>query len=729
MRIYSILVLFSLFLSFDIHAQIDPGVDFDLNGYINEKLDAGETYIVVPPGRYRVPEMNNTHLRFTGRNDVTIVADGVEMICTETVQAIQIVSCNNFKLQGLTIDYDPLPFTQGRIVELSSNKRTLTVDLIDGYSSRLRGDKVEIFDPNTGELVTNTYYGATYEVDDETRKVIITKPSNYNAVDSQEEVGDIVVLGSQSNKNIPHAILPSSCTNLVLENVTLYAGTTFGFFETNCSGSKYINCSVDRRPLETDIRERGVRRMRSNNADGFHSKFARVGPSYVGCISRYNGDDGIAINGDYHVVTAAVGPKLTVVAKGGGPLRLDVGDSVELVTYTGKRLPNANVVEIEMGPALTAQEKGFLQGTTFYAEAADTYKARFVYYVTIDRPINMQRGSLLAAANRIGNSFEVRDCIMGPNRSRGILIKSSNGIITGNTLKDNWGQAIKLAPEYVWLESGSGSNITVSDNVISGCHDVSIAVYATGGNGQVAPIGAHENIQIIGNSIVGSTNPAIAITSTRNFTLENNTISSPNNELLAPWISGNFGRNADPDREIYFDNFEVEDVNVSGISIGNCIDDYIMLGDTYDLNHTISPGNATYKGVRWSSSDTSIVTVDERGVVTAVSDGNATITVTSNDGNFSSECSINSGTEPVILDSHVSSIELPSIYPNPSYGRIFFRAAEPDDKIYIYSIAGTLIDSLVYDHSMSIELNSGIYVVKIISQSGQESSHKVVIKK
>lgn len=728
MRIFPVLAIFNLFLSFNLHAQIDPGVDFDLNAYINDKLDAGEKYIVVPPGRYRVPEMNNSHLNFTGRDDVTIVADGVEMICTETVQAIQIVSCNNFKLQGLSVDYDPLPFTQGRIVELSSNKRTLTLDLIDGYSSTLTGDKVEIFDPNTGELVTNTYYGATYTVDEETRQVIITKPSNYNAADSKEEVGDIVVLGSRSDKSIPHAILPSACTNLVLENVTLYAGPTFGFFETNCSGSKYINCSVDRRPLETDIRERGVRRMRSNNADGFHSKFARVGPSYVGCISRYNGDDGIAINGDYHVVTAAIGNKLTVVPKGGGPLRLDIGDSVELVTYTGKRLPNANVIAIESGPALTAQEKGFLQNTTFYAEAADTYKARFVYYVTIDRSINMQRGSLLAAANRIGNSFEVRDCIMGPNRSRGILIKSSNGIITGNTLKDNWGQAIKLAPEYVWLESGSGSNITVSNNVISGCHDVSIAVYARGGNGQVAPIGAHENIQITGNSIAGSTNPAIAITSTRNFTLEKNTITSPNNELLAPWIRSDFGRNADSDREIYLDNFEVEDVNVTGISIDNCIDDYIMLEDTHDLNYTISPTNATYKGVRWSSNDPSIVAVDERGVVTAVSDGIATITVTTNDGNYTSECVINSGAEPVTLDINDRLIEFPSIFPNPSSGRIYIKGVEAQEKIYIYSITGTLVDLVVYDDSMSIDLNSGIYLIKIITQSGQEITQKVIIK-
>jgi hypothetical protein len=538
----------------------DPGVDFDLNGYINNRLDAGETTVVVPPGRYRVAHFSNTHLNFSNRNNVTIIADGVEMICTETVQAIQITNCTNFKLQGITVDYDPLPFTQGEIVALSSDKKILTIDLIDGYSAILNGDKVEIYDPETGELSTTTYYGATYSVNTQTRRVILTKPSNYNLGTSHEEVGDIVVIGSKGNKIIPHGIVLNMCTGLVLQDVVLYSGTTFGFFETNCKGSKYINCKIDRRPLAIEIKQRGVRRMRSNNADGFHSKHAEVGPSYVQCISRYNGDDGIAINGNFHVITASNGNQLTIVGKAGKTPNLAVGDSVELVSYTGERLPDAQIIKFEAGRALSNQEIQFLQNQTFYAEAGNTYKAPNVYDVAIDRSVDLPMGSLINSANRIGNGFEVRNCTIGSNRSRGILVKASNGIITGNTLTDNWGQAIKLAPEYVWLEAGSGSNVIISNNVITNCHDAAIAIYANGGNGAVAPVGAHDNIQITGNSISGSSNPAIAVTSTSKLILKDNTIESPNNDLIVPWIMNNFGRNEDPNREIYLKNVElVED--------------------------------------------------------------------------------------------------------------------------------------------------------------------------
>ncbi|TNF44287.1 MAG: hypothetical protein EP310_03390 [Bacteroidetes bacterium] len=71
---------------------------------------------------------------------------------------------------------------------------------------------------------------------------------------------------------------------------------------------------------------------------------------------------------------------------------------------------------------------------------------------------------------------------------------------------------------------------------LSGCHDAAIAVYAYGGNGETAPAGAHNNIQITGNSISGSSNPAIVVTSTSKLILKSNTIESPNNELLVPWV-------------------------------------------------------------------------------------------------------------------------------------------------------------------------------------------------
>ena len=53
---------------------------------------------------------------------------------------------------------------------------------------------------------------------------------------------------------------------------------------------------------------------------------------------------------------------------------------------------------------------------------------------------------------------------------------------------------------------------------------------------------------------------------------------------------------------------------------------------TYKFNVTVSPNNATNKGVIWSSNDTNVVSVDQNGNIKALKEGTAKIRVTAQDG-------------------------------------------------------------------------------------------------
>lgn len=63
-------------------------------------------------------------------------------------------------------------------------------------------------------------------------------------------------------------------------------------------------------------------------------------------------------------------------------------------------------------------------------------------------------------------------------------------------------------------------------------------------------------------------------------------------------------------------------------------------GSTLNLLATIIPSNATNKNVKWSSSNSSVVTIDNNGKLAGINVGNAMITITSVDGNKSATCSI-----------------------------------------------------------------------------------------
>ena len=79
---------------------------------------------------------------------------------------------------------------------------------------------------------------------------------------------------------------------------------------------------------------------------------------------------------------------------------------------------------------------------------------------------------------------------------------------------------------------------------------------------------------------------------------------------------------------------------VQGISLNHDAKTFTKAGETLQLTATIYPDSATNKTVTWKSSDEKVATVDESGLVTAVGNGTANITATTEDGNYTATCKV-----------------------------------------------------------------------------------------
>lgn len=87
-------------------------------------------------------------------------------------------------------------------------------------------------------------------------------------------------------------------------------------------------------------------------------------------------------------------------------------------------------------------------------------------------------------------------------------------------------------------------------------------------------------------------------------------------------------------------NFTLLAVPVNGIGLNPTALSLTAGSDPFQLTATVTPEDATNKEIRWSSSDESVATVNSAGLVSAVGAGRAVITVTTEDGNFTAECTV-----------------------------------------------------------------------------------------
>ncbi len=500
----------------------------DIQQLINAQVQAGAKRVVVPPGRYRAGPINGSHLTFRGLNGVTVVADGVELVCTQTVRAVHIEGCTDFTITGLAIDYDPLPFTQGRIVAVAPDRSWADFEVFDGYPARAPAGRIEIYDPATGELRRGDGAGGWADATQPLggRRFRASKPAGYryNPATETERVGDVLVANHAHALGPPgwHAVVAVECRRLTLDRVTVFAAYGIGFMESRCERSTYRGCRADRRPSADDPVPRAFPRMRALNQDGFHSENATVGPSIVECTARYLGDDCVNVHGSYNPILSVNGRVVRVTAAWWAAVK--PGDPVEFLPASGSRPGDRVATAVTKAGPLTAADRATLARLSLGQIAGRMRREPFeLWDVTLDRPTEAGVGALLGTPTRAGAGFVVRGCVFGHNRSRGVLVSAARGEVSGNAITACKMAAVLATPEYGWLSSSYPDWLVVRGNEIRDCREA-IRVAATAGDGTPLSAGTIRDVVVADNTISGAAWPAVAVSSVSGLDVRGNRI-------------------------------------------------------------------------------------------------------------------------------------------------------------------------------------------------------------
>ena len=189
------------------------------------------------------------------------------------------------------------------------------------------------------------------------------------------------------------------------------------------------------------------------------------------------------------------------------------------------------------------------------------------------------------------------------------------------------------------------------------------------GNATVSAINNGKNLAIYcpGELIVKDSATLTAQSNINNYAISVNNFTYPNHSIKA---STNYdGSNSDTTYDAgklktAYKYVKVEPIRVTGVTLSKSSLS-MKTNQTETLTATVKPSDAAVQSMTWTSSDTSVATVNATGatcVVTAVAPGTAKITVTTIDGGYTAECTVTviAPTPAAITLDHTGTVTFPS---------------------------------------------------------------------
>jgi hypothetical protein len=514
--------------------RIRAGATFEqVRETIREAAGQTPARVVFDTAEYRLdPGAAVPFIELADVEDLTIDGNGSTIILTRPTCMVAAVRCRRVVVQGLTIDFDPLPYTAGRVLAVDLEAPAIGVEILPGHPlpdlhARFAEDrKGMVVSSDEGYAIKR---GATLVIQHSGFELMEGRRCRFAFESARQAAqfapGDVYVLDPRwQAAGGGHGVHVLGGEDVTLLDLTIRAAAN------ECLGSFY----ADRHAiLHVRIPRHEGRALSVNNGGNNHHN-ARTGPWIEGCLFENTGDDICHVNGYAMSVQEQPTPDRVLIRirtpydQFCREAALDIrpGDRLQFFErQSGRLLGERGVEAAEIGEdavsvSLDAAIDGIVPGVLRPAKGA-AYAAAGNAEIT-----------QVFDVTRTCGQFVFRNNVCRNGRRVGVLAKGDRGLIEGNTFEGLGGGGVEFwnAP----FEGLGAESYVVRGNRIANCLRLErrhAAIWATA----FRPGGSriHRNLLIEGNEIVGAGLPAMDLGDAENVVLRDNRIVGVDGTALA----------------------------------------------------------------------------------------------------------------------------------------------------------------------------------------------------
>lgn len=406
-------------------------------------------------GEYRLDpgDLESPILALRGARGVTLRGRGegtVLLVTGPCGGCLLLEGCEACSVEDLSVDYAPVPFSQGTVFQVNAAKGWMDVAVAEGFpepdhawfaGTSRPGDRWGLlFERDLPRLKAGA--PGVFYVDAWTRlsgRVWRVRPANARR-DGLRWVapGDRVVFVPRRAGAAVQVTRGGEC---VVRRVVIRASQGAAVAGTATGGMVMERVTVAPPP--------GGGRLLSANSDGAHFQQNTLGPLVVGCHFEAVGDDGANVHFPPQRVSGVISP-VSYRLEGGGEIW--PGD-VLLFVDTAR-----------------GSVRGWGRAETVRGDARDGLR------VALDRPVpdvaagsSWETADTVANVSRCGGGYVFRDTIFRRVRGHGMVVDAPNGLVQNNFFDECGGMGIVSGADSLTPQGGYPSNVVVRRNTVRDC--------------------------------------------------------------------------------------------------------------------------------------------------------------------------------------------------------------------------------------------------------------------